>query len=39
VIADRAYSEPLRERLKKRGIDVIVPYRENKVCFTDKCIP
>ena len=22
-------SDPLRERLKKRGIDLIVPYREN----------
>jgi len=30
VIADRAYdSDPLRERLKKRGIDLIVPYRNN----------
>jgi len=30
VIADRAYdSDPLRERLKKRGIDLIVPYRDN----------
>jgi transposase len=30
VIADRAYdSDPLRERLKKRGIDLIVPYRKN----------
>lgn len=30
VIADRAYdSDPLRERLAKRGIDLIVPYREN----------
>ena len=30
VIADRAYdSDPLRERLKKRGIELIVPYREN----------
>jgi len=30
VVADRAYdSDPLRERLKKRGIDLIVPYREN----------
>jgi transposase len=29
-IADRAYdSDPLRERLKKRGIDLIVPYRDN----------
>jgi hypothetical protein len=31
VIADRAYdSDPLRERLKKRGIELIVPYRSNK---------
>jgi transposase len=30
VIADRAYdSDPLRERLKKRGIDLIVPNRKN----------
>jgi IS5 family transposase len=30
VIADRAYdSDPMRERLAKRGIDLIVPYREN----------
>jgi transposase len=30
VIAGRAYgSDPLRERLKKRGIDLIVPYRDN----------
>jgi transposase len=30
VIADRAYdSDPLRQRLKKRGIDLIVPYRQN----------
>jgi transposase len=30
VIADRAYdSDPLRERLAKRGIEWIVPYREN----------
>jgi transposase len=30
VIADPAYdSDPLRERLAKRGIDLIVPYREN----------
>ena len=30
VIADRAYdSDPLRERLKKRGIELIVPYRSN----------
>jgi transposase len=32
VIADRAYdSDPLRERLNKRGIDLIVPYRTNRV--------
>ena len=30
VIADRAYdSDPLRERLMKRGIELIVPYRSN----------
>jgi transposase len=30
VIADRGYdSDPLRERLKKRGIDLIAPYRNN----------
>jgi transposase len=30
VIADRAYdSDPLRQRLKKRGIELIVPYRDN----------
>jgi transposase len=30
VIADKAYdSDPLRERLAKRGIDLICPYREN----------
>jgi transposase len=30
VIADRAYdSDPLRNRLRQRGIDLIVPYREN----------
>ena len=30
VIADTAYdSDPLRERLKKRGIELIAPYREN----------
>ena len=30
VIADRAYdSDPLRERLKKRGIELIVAYRKN----------
>ncbi len=30
VIADRAYdSDPLRERLQKRGIELIAPYRKN----------
>jgi transposase len=30
VIADRGYdSDPLRERLRRRGIELIVPYREN----------
>ena len=30
VIADRAYdSDPLRERLEKRGIELIPPYRSN----------
>src|SRR5690242_18100960 len=30
VIADTAYdSNPLRQRLQKRGIELIVPYREN----------
>ena len=30
VIADRGYdSDPLRERLKKRGIELIAPYRKN----------
>jgi transposase len=30
IIADRAYdSDPLRERLKKRGIELIAPYRKN----------
>lgn len=30
VIADRAYdSDPLRERLKNRGIELIAPYRSN----------
>jgi transposase len=30
VIADRAYdSDSLRERLKKRGIELIAPYRRN----------
>ena len=31
VIADTAYdSDPLRQRLQKRGIELIAPYRENK---------
>ncbi len=30
VIADRGYdSDPLRERFKRRGIELIVPYRKN----------
>lgn len=30
IIADKAYdSDPLRERLAKRGIELICPYREN----------
>ena len=30
VITDKAYdSDPLRERLAKRGIELICPYREN----------
>jgi transposase len=30
IIADRGYdSDPLRERFKKRGIELIVPYRKN----------
>ena len=30
MIADTAYdSDPLRQRLQKRGIELIVPYREN----------
>ena len=30
MAADRAYgSDPLRERLSKRGIERIVPYRQN----------
>ena len=30
VIADRGYdSDPLRERLRKRGIELIAPYRKN----------
>ena len=31
IIADKAYdSDPLRERLSKRGIELICPYREKK---------
>ncbi len=31
VIADTAYdSDPLRERLQKRGMELIAPYRENR---------
>ena len=30
VIADRGYdSDPLRQRLRRRGIELLVPYREN----------
>jgi IS5 family transposase len=30
VIADRGYdSDPLRQRLQKRGIELIAPYRKN----------
>jgi transposase len=30
VIADRGYdSDPLRRRFRRRGIDLIVPYRDN----------
>jgi len=30
VIADRGYdSDPLRQRLKKRGIELVAPYRKN----------
>ena len=32
VIADRAYdSDPLRQRLQKRGIELIAPYRKNNL--------
>jgi transposase len=32
LVGDRAYdSDPLRERLAKRGITLISPYRENRV--------
>jgi transposase len=41
IIADRAYdSDPLHERLKKRGIDLIVPYRNNSKLrrYEDGCM-
>jgi transposase len=32
VIADRGYdSDPLRERLQQRGIELIAPYRSNNL--------
>ncbi len=32
VIADKAYdSDPLRARLKRRGIELIVPHRRNRI--------
>jgi transposase len=32
VVADRGYdSDPMRRRLKRRGIELIVPYRRNSV--------
>jgi transposase len=32
VVADRGYdSDPMRQRLKRRGIELIVPYRRNSV--------
>jgi transposase len=32
LIADKAYdSDPLRQRLKKRGIELIVPHKANRV--------
>jgi IS5 family transposase len=35
VIADRGYdSDPLRERLKKRGIELIAPYRMKNALST-----
>ncbi len=31
IIADRAYdSDPLRERLRRRGIELLVPHRRNR---------
>ena len=37
IIADRGYdSRPLWERLRRRGIDLIVPHRRNRRdCFQD----
>jgi transposase len=38
IIADRGYdSDPLRERFRRRGIDLIVPYRKNNRarCYED----
>jgi len=33
VIADKAYdSDPLRERLRRRGIELICPHKKNRVC-------
>jgi transposase len=33
LIADKAYdSDPLRQHLKKRGIELIVPHKANRVC-------
>ena len=33
VIADKAYdSDPLRERLRQRGIELICPHKRNRVC-------
>jgi IS5 family transposase len=32
VIADKAYdSDPLRERLRQRGIELICPHKKNRV--------
>src|SRR5260370_13926590 len=33
VITDKAYdSDPLRDRLRRRGIELICPHKENRVC-------
>jgi transposase len=40
IIADRSYdSDPLRERFKRRGIELIVPYRKNnkQLRYEDGC--